>query len=161
VNDRLVWRVAVRDSELDATAKHVALTLDTYMDRRGIAWPSKPTLARDTGYTVRAVDRAINRLEQAGLLVVARSRGRRSNLYSAALNPVPSDGVEGTPTPYQEAPTPYQETPNPVPGATGSRKKPLSRSRTPVRTREQNNTETVDPIVMDLINGWLNNHKMQ
>ena len=117
MNDRLAWRVAVRDSGLDATAKHVALTLDTYMDRRGVAWPSKASLARDTGYTIRAVDRASNRLEQAGILVVARSRGHRSNLYSAARNPVPSDGVhpvpsdgvEGTPTPYQEAPTPYQE----------------------------------------------------
>jgi hypothetical protein len=89
------WRNAVRDSDLDRTAKLVALVLSTYMDHTGAAWPAKTTIARGAslgrvgqkGNT--AVDSAIDRLEAAGLLVVDRRRGRRGFLYGAAI---PRDG---------------------------------------------------------------------
>ena len=162
MNSRLAWRIAVRDSGLDTTAKHVALTLDVYMDHRGIAWPSKSTLATATGYTVRTVDRALVRVEHAGFVVVAHSRGRKSNLYAASLpNPVTGDTVADVPTPSLATPTPYLETSNPVPGALRSRKKRFK--RTTDRTRDQNYINLdidVDPAVLELAHGWIASHRM-
>jgi hypothetical protein len=82
----VVWQREVRDSTLDKTAKLVAHTLATFMDRDGVAWPSKDTLARGAslGSGRRAVDAAIDRLEAAGLLEVERTKGRRSFTYRAA-----------------------------------------------------------------------------
>ena len=91
------WRDALRDSELDRTAKLVGFVLSTYMDARGAAWPAKTTLARGAslgrepapggerrkGNT--AVDTAIDRLEAAGLLDVDRKRGRRGFHYTALI----------------------------------------------------------------------------
>jgi hypothetical protein len=84
-----VWRDAVRDSELDATAKLVAFVLSTYMNGRGCARPSKETLAAGASLSSgrRAVDHAVDRLEGAGFLEVERSRGRTANRYQATLSP--------------------------------------------------------------------------
>jgi hypothetical protein len=41
-----VWRDAVRDSDLDRTAKLVAFMLSTWIAGRGLAYPSKATLAK-------------------------------------------------------------------------------------------------------------------
>jgi hypothetical protein len=85
------WRNALRDSELDRTAKLVGFVLSTYMDGRGAAWPAKTTLAevaslgREGQKGNTAVDTAIDRLEGAGLLVVDRRRGRRGFLYTAVI----------------------------------------------------------------------------
>jgi hypothetical protein len=81
-----VWRDAVRDSSLDSTAKGVAFALTTWMDLRGHAFPSRATLAAGAGYTVKTIDRAVPRLEKAGLLRVIRNSGRsRVNYYIALL----------------------------------------------------------------------------
>jgi hypothetical protein len=72
-----VWRGAVRDSELDATAPLVASRL---------AWRAKETLARESRKSKRAVDGAIARLVAADYLVVSEpSRGRKSNRYQATV----------------------------------------------------------------------------
>jgi hypothetical protein len=80
-----VWRNTIRDSGLDKTAKLVAFVLSTYMDAHGRAFPSKATLASGAslGEGRRAVDKAIVRLEEAGLLHVTRSKGRRPFQYRA------------------------------------------------------------------------------
>jgi hypothetical protein len=90
-----VWRDAVRDSGLDRTAKLVAFVISTYMDSSGSAWPSKATIAAGSslGAGRRAVDRAVDRLEASGLLVIKRSRGRVSFRYSAT---VPSSHPDAT-----------------------------------------------------------------
>jgi hypothetical protein len=80
-----VWRDAIRDSTLDATAKAVAWTLSTYMNGRGEAWPSKNTLAVGASKSKRAVDGAIVRITRAGYLDVSQSKGRSSNRYQAKL----------------------------------------------------------------------------
>ena len=80
-----VWRDAIRDSELDATAKAVAWALSTYMNGRGEAWPSKETLAVGASKSKRAVDGAIVRIARAGYLGVSQSKGRSSNRYQAKL----------------------------------------------------------------------------
>ena len=66
------WRNAVRNSDVDATAKLVAYTIGTYMDANLVAWPSRQTIAAGAslGKGLRSVDAAIDRLEAAGLLQV-------------------------------------------------------------------------------------------
>jgi len=81
-----VWRDVIRDSSLDSTAKGVGYALTTWMDWRGHAFPSRKTLAAGAGYNVRTIDRAVPRLEKAGLLRVVRNGGRsRANYYIALL----------------------------------------------------------------------------
>ena len=61
-----VWRDAIRDSNLDRTAKLVAFVISTFMDGRCLAWPSKTTIGDGAGLVLRAVDRAVDRIEAAG-----------------------------------------------------------------------------------------------
>jgi hypothetical protein len=83
----VVWRDALRESGLDATARHVAHVLSTYMDGRGRCWPSRETLAAAVGLSVRTVERAVQRLEAVGWLRVERTEGgrHRTNTYEALL----------------------------------------------------------------------------
>jgi len=103
MNARQEWRNAVRDSSLDGTAKLVALILDTYMDGHGETWPSKTTIAAGASCDSSTVKRAVHRLEDAGFLLVIRSRGGRSNRYRACMPPpnggagAPVDGGAGAP----------------------------------------------------------------
>jgi DNA-binding IscR family transcriptional regulator len=83
MSSRLDWRVAVRDSNLSPTAKHVALTLDTYMNSRGLAWPTRTTLAGGVGVSVKTVERALKELSQSRFITVHRGRGRTPNMYRA------------------------------------------------------------------------------
>jgi hypothetical protein len=112
------WRNAVRDSDLDPTAKLVAHTLATYMNSEGFCYPSKRLLARGCRKGEVTVDRAIKRLERAGFLFVVRSAGRTSNRYQATLpNPLMSEGVEAKVNPLPGvAQPPHQRpsTPSPV-----------------------------------------------
>jgi hypothetical protein len=80
-----VWRDVVRDSSLDSTAKGVAYSLSTWMSWRGYAFPARETIAAGAGYTDRTVDRALRRLESAGLLHIDRTKGgkARTNHYLA------------------------------------------------------------------------------
>jgi hypothetical protein len=82
-----VWRDAVRDSSLDSTAKGVAYALTTWMNLQGHAFPGRAALAAGAGYTVRTIDRAVPRLEKAGLLRVVRNGGRSKANYYIALLP--------------------------------------------------------------------------
>lgn len=66
----MVWRDAVRDSDLPSTAKLVALVLSTYANGRGDAFPGRATLAGSASLSDRAVDAAIQRLELAGYLAI-------------------------------------------------------------------------------------------
>jgi hypothetical protein len=97
---QLTWKLAVRASDLDPTAKLVALTLDTWMSKAGTAWPSRRSIASGAGLSVDAVDKAIKRLEAAGFLVVSRTKGRRSNSYQAIPQP---DGNSRSERPLDEA----------------------------------------------------------
>lgn len=77
------WRDAVRDSDLPAAVRLVALALSTRMSSSGSAYPSKERIATDCGLSKRTIDRAIETLEAARLLAVSRSTGRSSNRYQA------------------------------------------------------------------------------
>jgi Helix-turn-helix domain len=112
------WRNALRDSELDTTAKAVGFVIATYADAHGVSFPSKETIAAGASLkSHRAADRAVLRLEAAGLLtVVDRSRGRMSNIYKL-ITPYRETGLAGAnPVPIGAQPrtrvrsTPYRET---------------------------------------------------
>jgi DNA-binding transcriptional MocR family regulator len=157
VNNRLAWRVAVRDSSLDATAKHVALTLDIYMNRHGIAWPSRSSLAAGCSCSVKTVARAVARLERAGFVEVKRGHGRRSNLY---LGVIPR-GDTGVPTTgaLVGTLTTAMGTLSPRSGDTGvprSRKEVVIKKGKDDRARDQVKTG-VDPEMVELAHGWLRN----
>jgi hypothetical protein len=72
------WRDAVRDSDLDSTAKLIAYTISTYMDRNGAAFPAKATIAKKASLAVRTVDAAIVRLEASPYLSIRKSDYRRA-----------------------------------------------------------------------------------
>jgi DNA-binding transcriptional regulator YhcF (GntR family) len=85
-----VWRDAVRDTparDLDATAKHVAMTLSTWMNGRGRSYPGRRSIADGCSVSVKSVDRALKRLEDAGWVEVERTTGGkgRTNTYTATL----------------------------------------------------------------------------
>lgn len=84
------WRNAVRQSDLDRTAKLVAYTIGTYMDVGGFAFPAKTTIATGASLSTKikdstAVGEAVARIEAAGLLRVARNKGRRGWTYQAVI----------------------------------------------------------------------------
>lgn len=89
-----VWRDAIRDGDLDRSAKLVAFVISTYMNGAGDTFVGKPLVGRGAGLVVRAVDEAINRLERAGYVTVIRSRGGRPNHYLART---PHDAAGLTP----------------------------------------------------------------
>jgi hypothetical protein len=80
-----IWRDAVRDSDLDSVAKCVAHTLATWLNGYGTAYPSRETIARGASLSVRSVERALVRLEDAGFLEIERSRGRSSHRYTIVM----------------------------------------------------------------------------
>jgi hypothetical protein len=91
MNVVIPWREAIRDSDLDRTAKLVAYTLSTYMNGGGAAFPSKTLLARGASLGnpnhkgSSALDAAVNRLEAAGFVAITRRRGRKGFSYQAVI----------------------------------------------------------------------------
>jgi DNA-binding MarR family transcriptional regulator len=79
-----LWRDAIRDSELDRSARLCAFVLSSYMNGAGDTFVGKELVGKGAGLVVRAVDEAINRLEAAGYVTVIRSKGGRPNHYLAA-----------------------------------------------------------------------------
>jgi Helix-turn-helix domain len=77
------WRKGIRDHPgLSANAKHLALTLATYMDARLVCWPSVATLAAGMSRHERTVQGAITELEEAEVIEVRPGGGRRNtNTY--------------------------------------------------------------------------------
>src|SRR5436305_519399 len=110
------WRDALRDSDLDRTAKLVGFVLSTYMSGKGKAWPAKITIARGAGLGRpeqkgnTAVDNAVDRLEAAGFLDVERRRGRGGFSYQAAIPRALRDSIprgdEGKESPAETAQIP-------------------------------------------------------
>lgn len=57
-----------------------------YNDKKGRAWPSQARMARDTGYSRSTINRALNELEEKGLIIRiasfdTNSQARTSNRY--------------------------------------------------------------------------------
>lgn len=109
---QLQWRIRVCESELEPVVKYVALVIDTFSDRRGFGWPSYEAIAARAGVDRRTVIRAVGRLERAGLLLVVRSSGRRSNRYqttpSNSVSPDTVNSVSGVTVNSVSPDTPYR-----------------------------------------------------
>ena len=115
------FRAAVMAAAIDPTAKLVGLVLAAHMDGKGMAQVSKGRVGVAAGLEAKAVQRAVRRLEAAGLLEVKTVAGGRHvvNRYGAR-NGVPGDPVS--------AAMPLIET-----GSRGTPKTPKTGSRgTPV-----------------------------
>lgn len=81
---RLKWMFQVHDdlSLAPLTLRVAAVICDHVSLKEGYAWPTIPTITRRLQCTERAVQQAINQLEDGGHLTVERTRGRgRSNRY--------------------------------------------------------------------------------
>jgi hypothetical protein len=83
------WRSLICDSDLDATARHVALTLSLHTNERGEScFPSLDTLASETARSKSTVSEAIRRLEETEWVTVNRparqGRGHRTE-YALAI----------------------------------------------------------------------------
>lgn len=94
------WRSAICDSDLSPTQRHVALTLSLHMNERGgSCFPSKATLANETGLSEATVKRSLGALAEAGWIVKTerstKSGRSTSNEYQAR---VPGEGVTVSPT---------------------------------------------------------------
>lgn len=81
---RFDWERSLRSSDLPPGVKHIGLTLATYVDRRGEAWPAISSLARDASYSERHTSRLIAELARAGWVNIIEHGGHRANTYRLA-----------------------------------------------------------------------------
>lgn len=78
----ILWRTALRDSEVGHLAKLVGYTLATHMDGNGgSCFPGLTLVAREASISERSARKAIRELETAGLVRTARGGGRSSGGY--------------------------------------------------------------------------------
>lgn len=138
------WRSAISESDLPPTVRHVALALSLYMNERGgSAHPGPSRLARETGYHLVTVKRALGALEEHGYLNCVTRGGsdrdgtRTANEYVAAF-PTPDP-----PTTTRSAPLPVEQPAHPEHTTTGSPEHtdPESWSRLPVAHDYPNSPE--------------------
>lgn len=84
---------ALAARQVHASARHILSVLWTYTDMKGGCWPSQETLARQSGYSVRTVRTALQRLERAGVLLrevpklCDRRARRQTTVYRITLRP--------------------------------------------------------------------------
>jgi len=85
-----VWRDALGDDPtLTSTGKLVGYALSTWMNGRGVCYPSRATIASRCSLSDRAVDKALTQLETRGYVEIERSKGGNprtgTNVYTATL----------------------------------------------------------------------------
>jgi len=80
------WALYGDHGELDPTSKLVLIVLADHAGEHGLAWPSRPTIARAVGCSVDTVDRRIRRLIDDGLVEYAGE-----NYLPAAYAEIPVD----------------------------------------------------------------------
>jgi hypothetical protein len=87
---QLLYRLALRENELDFKAKLAGYVLETYFNAETRRWaPSIESLVRGTGMSESSVQRAVRELVRADLLEVEERAGRHgTNVYVARLTPV-------------------------------------------------------------------------
>jgi hypothetical protein len=80
------WRATLLASPVGSSARLVGLVLSTHMDASGgSCWPSIRLLREETRLSRNTIVDAVRDLEAAGLLVVERGSGTRSNRYRALI----------------------------------------------------------------------------
>lgn len=87
------WRMAIADSDLRSTTRHVLLQLSCHMDLDGQgAWPGSARLAHDTGLHIGTVKQMLAVALDAGWLELVERGGttgmaRRANVWRATIPP--------------------------------------------------------------------------
>jgi hypothetical protein len=118
------WRQLVLASELGWTARLVALTLSTHMDRNGgSCFPSLTTLERETRLSRRGICYALDELEQAGLLDRKRARGKPTRYRATSAHRALALVHTVHPTSAHGAPEDVQESVHTSPGRAHARRK--------------------------------------
>lgn len=92
------WRHRVKRSALKAAPRWVLVALSQYANKHGDGrWPSTDTLARDTGYTRRAVEKHLRTAMRDGWLARRTrglsGRGWRQQSYQLVIPPDVGNGV--------------------------------------------------------------------
>ena len=72
---------------VEAYAKSLLHVLIQYVNEGGESYPSIERISREGGMSERKARNVIKSLERAGHVHVARSNGRKSNLYTLITNP--------------------------------------------------------------------------
>jgi hypothetical protein len=95
---------------LSASAKVVGYALLGRMRDNTFCWPSQDKIAEDAAVSTRTVNRALNELVAAGLIIRGRSPGRRSSQYTIPWGRLTGQGdpegvCEGPAAPVQNLPT--------------------------------------------------------
>jgi len=78
---RKMYNDILSRADLTATAKLVYSVLADRQGENGYCWPGIRTLAKDIGASKGAVERAVNRLEAAGLITANRGNKGYNNKY--------------------------------------------------------------------------------
>jgi hypothetical protein len=86
------WRIAIRDDDcLSSTAKTVGYVLSTFMDAKGLCWPSTLQIARGCGFKLnpkhesnRSAKRGTRELRDAGY-VISKRRYDMPSVYQACF----------------------------------------------------------------------------
>ncbi len=134
-----IWRTAIGGSTLTPTARHAALALSLYMnDKGGSAFPGGTRLARDTGYSIRTIRKALGELVAAGWLVEVSRGGspaggeRKATEYRATV-PTSAGGspVNGGDRCISEHRPVHLTTPTGAGGSPQSVKKATQKAREP------------------------------
>jgi hypothetical protein len=101
----LQWQWAIRDTDLDATSKYIALVLSTFMNgQTGSTHVSREKLAERTGKSVDTVDRALVILVALGWLLKKQGGGRGwASTYTAAKGRTSSALLPGVKSPTHTA----------------------------------------------------------
>lgn len=98
------WMLALRESTLTSTERHVALAFALRADANGgSCFPGPATIGRDTGYDIRTVKRARSTLIEAGWLVELERGGMvgSERVPSSFVLSIPATG--GTESPVSES----------------------------------------------------------
>jgi biotin operon repressor len=79
--------LAARHWDVSPVARHVGSVIASHANRAGLAWPSLETIAAETGWSRRAVMKAVREIEGAGVLVVIQRTGHSSEYQFAQSYP--------------------------------------------------------------------------
>lgn len=92
------WRSAICDSDLQAPARHVALTLSLHMNERGDScFPSITTLEKETGLSRTTVCKHMKTLEEGEWLRRESGSKGRSTRYTATVPGSAPDALPSAP----------------------------------------------------------------
>ena len=87
------WHRWTLDLGVDHFAKAVLHTLRFYVNDDGECWPSMIRIARESGMSERKARGVIKELAESGHIEIARSPGRRTNVYRLPPNPAQCAGL--------------------------------------------------------------------